>query len=134
MKSKQKGTYAEQIENVTETCKCLVPMIKAGYRMVIGHGNGPQVGMIQNAFAVYHRENADSDVSIYPNPTKGIINVACEFADKIRIFNINGVLVRECNANDDEPVAIDMSEAQDGVYIVQVVHGGHVSMRRFVKE
>lgn len=46
MKSKQKGTYAEQIENVTETCKCLVPMIKAGYRMVIGHGNGPQVGNV----------------------------------------------------------------------------------------
>ena len=46
LKSKQKGTYAEQIENVTETCKCLVPMIKAGYRMVIGHGNGPQVGNV----------------------------------------------------------------------------------------
>lgn len=46
LKSKQKGTYTEQIENVTETCKCLVPMIKAGYRMVIGHGNGPQVGNV----------------------------------------------------------------------------------------
>lgn len=46
LKSKQKGTYAEQIQNVTETCRCLVPMMKAGYRMVIGHGNGPQVGNV----------------------------------------------------------------------------------------
>lgn len=46
LKSKQKGTYAEQIDNVTETCRCLVPMLKAGYRMVIGHGNGPQVGNV----------------------------------------------------------------------------------------
>ncbi len=46
LNSHQKGTYAEQIENVTETCRCLVPMLKAGYRMVIGHGNGPQVGNV----------------------------------------------------------------------------------------
>lgn len=46
LKSHQKGTYFEQIENVTETCRCLVPMLKAGYRMVIGHGNGPQVGNV----------------------------------------------------------------------------------------
>lgn len=46
LKSNQKGTYAEQIENVTDTCRCLVPMIKAGYNIVIGHGNGPQVGNV----------------------------------------------------------------------------------------
>lgn len=46
LKSNQKGTYAEQIENVTNTCRCLVPMIKAGYNIVIGHGNGPQVGNV----------------------------------------------------------------------------------------
>jgi len=46
LKSKQKGTYAEQIDNVTETCRCLTPMMKAGYKIVIGHGNGPQVGNV----------------------------------------------------------------------------------------
>jgi carbamate kinase len=46
LKSHQKGSYTEQIENVTETCRCLTPMLKSGYRMVIGHGNGPQVGNV----------------------------------------------------------------------------------------
>lgn len=46
LKSHQKGTYSEQIQNVTETCRCLLPMIKSGYRIVIGHGNGPQVGNV----------------------------------------------------------------------------------------
>ncbi len=46
LKSHQKGSYTEQIENVTETCRCLIPMLKSGYRMVIGHGNGPQVGNV----------------------------------------------------------------------------------------
>ncbi len=46
LKSKQKGTYKEQIENVTNTCRSLIPMIEAGYNIVIGHGNGPQVGNV----------------------------------------------------------------------------------------
>ncbi len=46
LKSHQKGSYNEQIENVTETCRCLMPMLKSGYKMVIGHGNGPQVGNV----------------------------------------------------------------------------------------
>ncbi len=40
----QKGTYQEQIANVTETCQALNNLIKQGYNLVIGHGNGPQVG------------------------------------------------------------------------------------------
>lgn len=46
LRSGQKGTYAEQILNVTETCRSLSPLIKKGYRLVIGHGNGPQVGNV----------------------------------------------------------------------------------------
>ena len=46
LKSKQKGTYQEQIENVTETCRNLIPLIENGYNIVIGHGNGPQVGNV----------------------------------------------------------------------------------------
>lgn len=46
LRSKQKGTYQEQIENVTDTCRSLASLIKQGYNIVIGHGNGPQVGNV----------------------------------------------------------------------------------------
>ncbi|MBO4232650.1 MAG: carbamate kinase [Bacteroidales bacterium] len=46
LRSGQKGTYEEQIKNVTETCKSLVALVKQGYNIVIGHGNGPQVGNV----------------------------------------------------------------------------------------
>lgn len=46
LKGKQKGTYAEQIQNVTDTCRSLSPLVKQGYKLVIGHGNGPQVGNV----------------------------------------------------------------------------------------
>ncbi len=46
-----KGTFAEQLENVKTTCESLMPLLKQGYDLVLGHGNGPQVGnvMLQHA-------------------------------------------------------------------------------------
>lgn len=46
LRSNQKGTYKEQIENVTETCEALMSFIKNGDGLIIGHGNGPQVGNV----------------------------------------------------------------------------------------
>ena len=46
LRSNQKGTYKEQIENVTDTCEALMSFIKNGDNLIIGHGNGPQVGNV----------------------------------------------------------------------------------------
>ncbi len=46
LKDGQQGTIDEQEQNVYETCKQLLPMLKEGYDLVIGHGNGPQVGNV----------------------------------------------------------------------------------------
>ena len=46
LRSNQKGTYKEQIEKVTETCEALMSFIKNGDNLIIGHGNGPQVGNV----------------------------------------------------------------------------------------
>ena len=46
LRSNQKGTYNEQIENVTDTCEALMRFIKNGDNLIIGHGNGPQVGNV----------------------------------------------------------------------------------------
>lgn len=44
LRAGQKGTFPEQLENVEHTCENLVPLLEKGYNIVIGHGNGPQVG------------------------------------------------------------------------------------------
>jgi len=47
----QKGTFEEQMANVHVTCEQLVHMVESGkYRVVVTHGNGPQVGnlLLQN--------------------------------------------------------------------------------------
>lgn len=40
----QKGTAQEQFENAVETANAIVRLIRAGHRVVLTHGNGPQVG------------------------------------------------------------------------------------------
>ena len=45
-RSNQKGTYSEQIQNVTETCEALMSFVNQDCKIIIGHGNGPQVGNV----------------------------------------------------------------------------------------
>ncbi len=42
----EKGTYAEQMRNISSTAAHLVKLVKHGNNVVITHGNGPQVGDI----------------------------------------------------------------------------------------
>ena len=51
----------EQMEAVRKTSKAIADLIEEGDRVVIAHGNGPQVGMIQNAM----RELVRSDPAKY---------------------------------------------------------------------
>jgi len=43
----QRGTFEEQMKNVHTTCEQLAAMVESGkYKIVVTHGNGPQVGNI----------------------------------------------------------------------------------------
>ncbi len=43
-RAEEEGTAEQQLRNVKITCKHILEIIKRGYRVVITHGNGPQVG------------------------------------------------------------------------------------------
>ena len=51
------NTAAEQLRLVTETAKSIVDLIAAGNEVVVAHGNGPQVGMINIAMTTLSRED-----------------------------------------------------------------------------
>lgn len=40
----EQGTTAEQLANARRTARALVELIHLGYRLIVTHGNGPQVG------------------------------------------------------------------------------------------
>lgn len=49
----QRGTYAEQMENIQASCHTLAQLVQDEYTLLVTHGNGPQVGnlLIQNECA-----------------------------------------------------------------------------------
>jgi carbamate kinase len=57
----QVGTIPEQYANSEETCRHLLPLVRAGYELALTHGNGPQVGNI------LRRVELSSD-QVYPLP------------------------------------------------------------------
>ncbi len=64
LRGDQVGTIEEQEQNVYDTCQHLVGLIKKGYDLVIGHGNGPQVGNVLLQHEAGHK--------IYGLPTQPI--------------------------------------------------------------
>jgi len=51
------NTLPEQMAAVKITSKAIVDLIEEGCEVVVVHGNGPQVGMINNAMSALTREN-----------------------------------------------------------------------------
>jgi len=52
------NTPEEQKEAVLSAAKHIVSLVKEGYKIVIVHGNGPQVGMINLAFDIAYKKNS----------------------------------------------------------------------------
>ena len=66
------NTPQEQLGLVQNTAKHIVDMIEDGTNVVVSHGNGPQVGMINNAFA-YAAANDDKTPDM-PFPEAGAMS------------------------------------------------------------
>ena len=80
----------EQMQAVKETSKAIADLIEAGHQVVIAHGNGPQVGMIQNAFAAYRKQEPSADVmplSMCVAMSQGYIGYDLENALKEELLN-----------------------------------------------
>ena len=61
MKRDDKGTFAEQFANVQIAAKGIADLLQKGYRVVLTHGNGPQVGA-----TVLRHEAAKNTVPPFP--------------------------------------------------------------------
>jgi carbamate kinase len=57
----EKGTFAEQLANARRTASEIVALCASGYRIVVTHGNGPQVGA-----ALLRSERGASEVPSQP--------------------------------------------------------------------
>lgn len=56
------NTLAEQMVAVKSTAKAIVDLIEQGNDVIISHGNGPQVGMINSAMTEFHKTNKEYSI------------------------------------------------------------------------
>jgi hypothetical protein len=75
---------------------------------------------------------ADGGIVIYPNPTKGILNIATSRISNvlITIFNISGQIV----INETNEKTIDINHLENGVYFINVTVGDLVYIRKVIKQ
>ncbi|MBR4646945.1 MAG: carbamate kinase [Bacteroidales bacterium] len=111
LRSGQKGTYQEQLQNVAQTCNSLLGLLKQDYNIVIGHGNGPQVG---NVMLQHEAGNKSFDLPIMPmdfcvSETQGSIGYLIEQAFR-NLFAKEGLqknvvtLVTQVEVNGEDPM------------------------------
>lgn len=62
----ERGTFAEQRRNLEATCEGIAAVLAAGYRAVVTHGNGPQVGdaLLRSELAAGQVEPLPLDVCV----------------------------------------------------------------------
>jgi len=60
------NTPEEQLELVRNTASTIVDLVEQGYDVIVGHGNGPQVGMINLAMESAHNGGAGTPAMPFP--------------------------------------------------------------------
>ena len=82
----------EQKEAVAKTAKVIVDLAEEGYQMIVTHGNGPQVGMIQNAMDEFDKDQVDSKKVPLPTSvamSQGYIGIDLQNAIKYELYSRN---------------------------------------------
>jgi carbamate kinase len=122
-------TISEQAEVVKGTAKAVAGLVRAGHQVVISHGNGPQVGMIQKAMTALHKQDPEHyelcPLSVCTAMSQGYIGLDLQRAlrnelEKCGILkSITTILTQvEVNPNDDafknpsKPIGAYVTEAE----------------------
>ena len=95
IKSGEKGTMAEQLVNAAQAASVLLKIIKAGYELILVHGNGPQVGLslIRVASAADKVPTVPLDVCV--SETQGSMGFLLETAlsNRLRLESVDKPVV-----------------------------------------
>ena len=88
--------------------------------------------------SVYEEGLSETKVTIYPNPTRGMLKVDISGVEKfenarISLYDLTGKLLQQW-AGISQSNAIDLSERTPGMYIMQVAYNGKISSWKIIKE
>lgn len=73
----------------------------------------------------------DNSVTLYPNPTQGVINVKAESAANISVFNVMGEQVASVQSSTTIS-KVDISNLSEGPYVVKATTNDKVITRKVI--
>lgn len=77
------------------------------------------------------------EISVFPNPAEAVFNIHAEGAElhEFSIYDIRGVLIRKGTLNrGSSDISIDLSEEEDGIYLLQIRHSEGEKRIKLFKE
>lgn len=76
----------------------------------------------------------DESILVYPNPTKGNVNINCNTNIKsVQLFDVQGRLLQAEMVNENQ-TAIDMSAQSNGVYFLKIISDKGIGVKKIVRE
>ena len=67
-------------------------------------------------------------VSVYPNPTDGLIKIEEKEVERIEVYNIVGQLIKKTKEN-----VLDISDQEAGTYIIKVITASGINTKQIIK-
>lgn len=113
------NTLPEQMAAVKITAKAIVDLIEEGCEVIVAHGNGPQVGMINNAMAALSRENPNqpnTPLSVCVAMSQAYIGYDLQNALREEMINRNisdipvATMITQVRVNEDDPAFLTPSK------------------------
>ena len=76
----------------------------------------------------------DNSISIYPNPTKGNVNINCNNTIKsVQLYDVQGRLLQTNLVNENQTV-IDISNQSTGIYFLKITSEKGIGVQKIVRE
>lgn len=106
------NTLPEQMKMVKITSRAIVDLIEDGCQVVVPHGNGPQVGMVNNAMLALTREEPDqpnTPLSVCVAMSQAYIGYDLQNALREELLNRNitdvpvATMITQVRVNEDDP-------------------------------
>ncbi|HIX16682.1 MAG TPA: carbamate kinase [Candidatus Hungatella pullicola] len=113
------NTLPEQMAAVKITSKAIVDLIEEGCEVVIAHGNGPQVGMINNAMSALSREDPNqpnTPLSVCVAMSQAYIGYDLQNALREELLNRNithipvATMITQIRVDSDDPAFLNPSK------------------------
>jgi hypothetical protein len=91
---------------------------------------------LEDLLGVNTNSNAIKDFSIFPNPSKGLVNInnTDTNINSIEISDLNGRVVKTVNSINDVNTQINISELSTGVYMMKIVSEKGTTTKKVIKE